>query len=289
MRIVKRKASLLNIALIGIICCIIIGRLYWFDNRQEFRIEYGNVPTKFIEYLQNSQKVQFNNISSLIVIFNKPSTFRDQILLEKVEASFQKDLDIIVVNNSESQGQVSIFYRDGNYDNAPQGYYILLNKRKVKEVKLFRNLRSINWGINKILYPELTYKDYAISVPELKKRVVNKLNETDLRFYDVKKDGFIQIKSLKSYRSLYLGVAGCVECKLRNLKQLLDKADLYSKKQGILIFPADIFRHDIATIIYSLKIPVLIDFYDHFDLLSTITSKKAGIIRIVNREEGVDL
>ena len=289
----KNPIFILNSVLVVFILLFLVLKFY----KAQVIIDstFGSKPDELIKLVSDYFADISNKETEVVFVFNDLPT-RSQIdLIEKLYKKFNTKAAIFALFNTEfrSESKMNFPYHFSKHlvvkykksgSHFKNNFFVILKNKRIEYFEESFNLSNIAFLVQKKINPNLEYRDVALSMAQLKTRIIKRLKENNLVLLSIKKGEYENIDTnfSKGLSKIYFFHATCSSCQLKSIVSNIKIKKILEPGEIRVIFSVIADRFELSNILneQKLELEIYVDQNDEFGLFSVITDDKDNPIII---------
>lgn len=279
----------------SILIAAIIGLLIMTFHKKQIVIDssHGSRPEKLINLIKKSFPGYSNKLSTLVFIYNDLPSKSDILDIEKLQLKFKENINIRVFFNRKFKYQnqmkfphhfasnLKIFCKQDE-STIKSNFYLILKGDKISFVDFNFNFTELVYLVQKIANPNSDYKDYAVSIDDLRRIIVHRINKGNLNLLELNSGDHEKIDVLSGISKVYFIHADCSTCQLKSILSSIKLKKILDGCRSIIVFSIMANSFELTEFIKerNLDLKIYLDTNDEFNLMSVITDDKKNPIEI---------
>ncbi len=231
---------------------------------------------------------------TLLFVFNRLPSKTKVEDIGKLYSRFKEKVNIAVLFNEafklEQQinfphvfpGNTQIALRMENRVKTPERFFVILKENKVNYLDFGGKILDQALLIQKRLNPQRDYRDYAVSIKELKQKVVERIQRGSLNLLRLTGEHGEKVLDLNLFSRVYFVHTACSSCQLKALLNNVKLKKILDGDKSVVIFSVLSSSFQLSQILEEspVNIPLYLDINDEFGMFSIITDDRKNPVEI---------
>ncbi|MCP4217297.1 MAG: hypothetical protein GY765_21820 [bacterium] len=285
---------LINLLLAGGIVYFLVLR--FGTHHTTIDCEYNSRPGEIVDIKSAMLGADRQKDITLFLVFNNIPTLSGIDALNKLQFKYSDRVDVLAVFSRRFKTDIPCGFKYKALSNREiicryggksfgADFFMVLKVDRVLHVEKTGAASAVAYQLMRVLHPELSYTDYAISATALRNKVSGKIRDGNFGLYQLHAGGEREIEDIIADSTEFNFVAAkCSTCMLNEILADLKNKESEGDSKTAVIFSCLSDRYALENIVTPEGIDLYIDNRDEFDLMAAIVGDKAGRIELDKNE-----